>query len=53
MAEDIDFHSRRALAELELASRSRDPEAARAHLARSSMHLESMKQHLETGPRLR
>ena len=53
MAEDIDFHSRRALAELELASRSRDPEAARAHLARSGMHLKSMKQHIAGGPQPR
>ena len=49
MGNDIDFHSRRALAELELASASRDPEAARAHLARSSMHLESLRHGLELG----
>lgn len=47
MGEELDFHCRRALAELQLASRSLGPEAARLHLARSSLHLESMKQRLQ------
>jgi hypothetical protein len=53
MGEEIDFHSKCALAELQLASRSTNPEDARAHLARSSLHLQSMKQQLEIEARRR
>jgi hypothetical protein len=41
--DDISFHSRRAMAELDLAVRANCTEAARAHFSLSSLHLDRMR----------
>jgi hypothetical protein len=43
MNEDISFHSRRAMAELDRALAARSEAAAKAHFALSSLHLERMR----------
>jgi hypothetical protein len=43
MADDITFHSKRAMAELDLAVRATSTVAARAHFALSGLHLEKMR----------
>jgi hypothetical protein len=42
-ADDISFHSKRAMAELDLAVRATTSAAARAHFGLSSLHLDSMR----------
>ena len=42
MANEIEFHSERWLAELELAGRAGHPKAARAHLGLSTLHFRRM-----------
>lgn len=42
MADEIEFHSDRWLAELELAGRAGHPKAARAHLGLSTLHFRRM-----------
>ena len=44
MADDIGFHSRRAMAELDLAVRAASTPAARAHFSLSVLHLDRMKE---------
>jgi len=41
--DEVKFHSDRAMAEIELASRSVDPSAAEAHLRLSSLHLDRVR----------
>jgi hypothetical protein len=41
--DDISFHSKRAMAELDLAVRASSTAAARAHFSLSSLHLERMR----------
>jgi hypothetical protein len=41
--DDISFHSRRALAELDLAVKAACGTAARAHLSLSGLHLDRMR----------
>ena len=43
MGDDITFHSKRAMAELDLAVRASSTPAARAHFGLSALHLERMK----------
>lgn len=43
MTEDIQFHSNRAMAELDLALRSGDSRAAQAHFGLSALHLDRMR----------
>lgn len=43
MYDDISFHSRRAMAELDRALSARNDAAAKAHFALSSLHLERMR----------
>ncbi|HEX8669127.1 MAG TPA: hypothetical protein VF727_12240 [Allosphingosinicella sp.] len=43
MADDVTFHSKRALVEIDLASRAVHPGAARAHLALSNLHLQRLR----------
>ena len=43
MADEIKFHSERAMTELDLAVRAGHPLAARAHLTLSALHLERMR----------
>ena len=40
--DDIQFHSQRAAAELDLALRARHVQAARAHFGLSTLHLERL-----------
>jgi hypothetical protein len=47
--DDIGFHSKRAMAELDLAVRASSTEAARAHFSLSSLHLDCMRKLTETG----
>ena len=42
MADEIKTHTERWMAELELASRAANPEAARAHLGLSTLHFQRM-----------
>lgn len=42
MADEIEFHSDRWLAELELAGRAGHPRAVRAHLGLSTLHFRKM-----------
>ena len=42
MASEIELHTQRWMAELELASRAHHPEAARAHLGLSTLHFQRM-----------
>ncbi len=42
-ADDISFHSKRAMAELDLAVRATTSAAARAHFGLSSLHLDRMR----------
>ncbi|HEX2764148.1 MAG TPA: hypothetical protein VHM92_09970 [Allosphingosinicella sp.] len=44
MHDDIAFHSRRALAEIDLARSTADSRAARAHLVLAEQHLERMRE---------
>jgi hypothetical protein len=44
MDDEVRFHTRRAMAELDLASRSHDATAARAHLGLSELHLRRMRE---------
>jgi hypothetical protein len=41
--DDISFHSKRAMAELDLAVRASSTAAARAHFSLSSLHLDRMR----------
>jgi hypothetical protein len=41
--DDISFHSKRAMTELDLAVRATSTAAARAHFGLSSLHLEQMR----------
>jgi hypothetical protein len=41
--DDISFHSKRAMAELDLAVRAQTSAAARAHFSLSSLHLDRMR----------
>jgi len=41
--DDIGFHSKRAMAELDLAVRAGSTEAAKAHFSLSSLHLDRMR----------
>jgi hypothetical protein len=41
--DDISFHSKRAMAELDLAVRAETSAAARAHFGLSSLHLDRMR----------
>ena len=43
MTDPVKFHADRAMSELALASRTRDPEAANAHLRRSGLHLDALR----------
>lgn len=43
MTEDLQFHSERAMAELDMALRAGHEGAARAHFGLSSLHLERMR----------
>jgi hypothetical protein len=43
VADEIKFHSDRAMTELDMAVRAGHPIAARAHLALSALHLERMR----------
>ncbi|HEY0084796.1 MAG TPA: hypothetical protein VGB65_02680 [Allosphingosinicella sp.] len=43
MHEDISFHSRRAMAELDRALDARSEAAAKAHFALSNLHLDRMR----------
>ena len=42
MANEIELHTERWMAELELASRASHPEAAKAHLGLSTLHFRRM-----------
>ena len=42
MADEIEFHSERWLAELELAGRGGHPKVVRAHLGLSTLHFRKM-----------
>ena len=42
MAKDIEMHTERWMAELELASRAAHPKAAKAHLGLSTLHFQRM-----------
>ena len=42
MADEVDFHLDRWMAELDLASRARHPKAAKAHLGLSTLHFQRM-----------
>jgi hypothetical protein len=42
MADEIELHTERWMAELQLASRAAHPEAARAHLGLSTLHFQRM-----------
>jgi hypothetical protein len=42
MADELDFHLDRWMAELNLASRARHPKAAKAHLGLSTLHFQRM-----------
>jgi hypothetical protein len=42
MANEIELHTQRWMAELELASRAHHPEAAKAHLGLSTLHFQRM-----------
>jgi hypothetical protein len=53
MADEIDFHSKRAMAELDRGVGAECHRAARAHFALSALHLERMRQLVETGARLK
>ena len=53
MADDIDFHSKWAMTELDRAVSAECQRAARAHFALSALHLEKMRQLVETGARLK
>jgi hypothetical protein len=46
--DEISFHSKRAMAELDLAVRASSFEAARAHFGLSSLHLDRMRKLSET-----
>jgi hypothetical protein len=41
--DEVKFHSDRAMAEIDLASKSRDRNAAEAHLRLSALHLERVR----------
>jgi hypothetical protein len=43
-ADEITFHSKRAMAELDMATRAASVPAARAHFNLSTLHLERMRQ---------
>jgi hypothetical protein len=43
MDDEIGFHSRRALAEIDLARRTADSRAARSHLSLAEQHLERVR----------
>ena len=43
MPDEVKFHSDRAMAELDLAARSADLHAARAHLRLSELHVQRMR----------
>jgi hypothetical protein len=47
--DEIKFHTDRAMAELAIASKTRSPEAARAHLRLSALHLDEMRRLCGTG----
>ena len=42
MAKEIELHTERWMAELELASRAAHPKAAKAHLGLSTLHFQRM-----------
>jgi hypothetical protein len=42
-ADDITFHSKRAMVELDMATRAASTPAARAHFSLSTLHLERMR----------
>ena len=42
MANEIELHTKRWMAELELASRANHPKAAKAHLGLSTLHFQRM-----------
>ncbi|HEY0412547.1 MAG TPA: hypothetical protein VGD66_05345 [Allosphingosinicella sp.] len=44
MQDEIKFHTDRAMSELALASGTANPEAARAHLRLSGLHLDRLRQ---------
>lgn len=46
--DEISFHSKRAMAELDLAVRATSVGAARAHFGLSSLHLDRMRKLTET-----
>lgn len=46
---EISFHSKRAMAELDLAVRATTSAAARAHFGLSSLHLDRMRKLAEPG----
>lgn len=48
VADEIKFHSDRAMAELDMAVRAGHPVAARAHLALSALHLDRMRSLCQT-----
>jgi hypothetical protein len=48
--DEVKFHSDRAMAEIELASRSADRNAAEAHLRLSALHLERVRALSRAGP---
>jgi hypothetical protein len=43
MGDEAKYHSDRAMAEIELARRAPSPDAARAHLSLSALHLERLR----------
>lgn len=47
MGEEIDFHTKRAIAEIDLARRAKCYTAAQAHLQLSSLHLGRVRQCLD------
>jgi hypothetical protein len=51
--DDISFHSKRAMAELDLAARASTVAAARAHFGLSSLHLDRMRRLAEAERPLR
>lgn len=50
MRDDIAFHSKRALAEIDLARSTAESRAARAHLVLAEQHLDRMRELSGRGP---
>jgi hypothetical protein len=43
MSQDVEFHSARALAELDQGMRAKNPRVAQAHLGLSALHLDRVR----------